>query len=422
VADIFREGSEEVRAERARARWRRYGAFVVGAVAAVVLAVAGFQLWKHLQAEAAVEAGMRLAEAAELARDEKHADAAAAFAALAGEGGGAGLLAQFGEAAALMRQGDAEGALARYKALSANADAAPVYRDLARLFQGMTELDAGRAEAALATLEGLDGALRHSAAETMAAARAALGDSEAAMVRIDMSEFMEQHSVAKLIGAPPGYVGHEQGGYLTEAVRRRPYSVLLLDEVEKAHAEVFNVLLQVLDDGRLTDSHGRTVDFRNTVIIMTSNLGSEQIQRLMRDASPDRDAHENLRRPVLDAVLRHFPPEFVNRIDELVVFRPLGKQEILRIASLQARLLNQRLASAELQLDISPAALRQLAEAGFDPVFGARPLKRVFRQRIENPLAQHVLAGKFGPGDTIAIEPDGDGELQFRAGAAAAAA
>ncbi len=249
-----------------------------------------------------------------------------------------------------------------------------------------------------------------------------LFDSEAAMVRIDMSEFMEQHSVAKLIGAPPGYVGHEQGGYLTEAVRRRPYSVLLLDEVEKAHAEVFNVLLQVLDDGRLTDSHGRTVDFRNTVIIMTSNLGSEQIQRLMRDASPDRDAHENLRRPVLDAVLRHFPPEFVNRIDELVVFRPLGKQEILRIASLQARLLNQRLASAELQLDISPAALRQLAEAGFDPVFGARPLKRVFRQRIENPLAQHVLAGKFGPGDTIAIEPDGDGELQFRAGAAAAAA
>jgi len=181
VADIFREVSEEVRAERARALWRRYGAFVVGAVAAVVLAVAGFQLWKHLQAEAAVEAGMRLAEAAELARDEKHADAAAAFAALAGEGGGAGLLAQFGEAAALMRQGDAEGALARYKALSANADAAPVYRDLARLFQGMTELDAGRAEAALATLEGLDGALRHSAAETMAAARAALGDSEAAM-------------------------------------------------------------------------------------------------------------------------------------------------------------------------------------------------------------------------------------------------
>ncbi len=180
MADIFREVSEEVRAERARALWRRYGVFVIGAMAAVVLAVAGFQLWKHMQAEAAAEAGMRLAAAAAFAQDDKHADAAAAFAALAGEGGGAGLLARFGEAAALAQQGDAEGALARYKAISANEDAAPVYRDLARLFQGMTELDTGRAEAAIATLEGLDGALRHSAAETMAAARAALGDSEAA--------------------------------------------------------------------------------------------------------------------------------------------------------------------------------------------------------------------------------------------------
>ncbi len=248
-----------------------------------------------------------------------------------------------------------------------------------------------------------------------------LFDTEAAMVRIDMSEFMEQHSVARLIGAPPGYVGYEQGGYLTEAVRRRPYSVLLLDEVEKAHPEVFNVLLQVLDDGRLTDGHGRTVDFRNTVVIMTSNLGSERIQELMRDAAPKRDAYETVKQAVLHTVVRHFSPEFVNRIDEIVVFHPLGKEEILGIAGLQIKLLNRRLAESELKIIVSPRALRYMAEAGFDPVYGARPLKRAIQNRIENPLAQHVLAGKFAPGAAIDIDLGDDGELEFSAAAAAAA-
>ena len=240
-----------------------------------------------------------------------------------------------------------------------------------------------------------------------------LFDSEAAMVRIDMSEFMEQHSVARLIGAPPGYVGYEQGGYLTEAVRRRPYSVLLLDEVEKAHPEVFNVLLQVLDDGRLTDSHGRTVDFRNTVIIMTSNLGSDRIQELMHEPATDSSTYETVKQAVLNSVVRHFSPEFVNRIDETVVFHPLGKEEILDIAQLQINLLNQRLADNELKIRVSPATLRFIAEAGFDPVYGARPLKRAIQNRIENPLAQHLLAGAFGPGASIDIDPGADGELEF---------
>ena len=240
-----------------------------------------------------------------------------------------------------------------------------------------------------------------------------LFDSEAAMVRIDMSEFMEQHSVARLIGAPPGYVGYEQGGYLTEAVRRRPYSVLLLDEVEKAHPEVFNVLLQVLDDGRLTDGHGRTVDFRNTVIIMTSNLGSDRIQELMHEPAADSSTYESVKQAVLNSVVRHFSPEFVNRIDEIVVFHPLGKEEILDIAQLQIDLLNRRLADNELKIRVSPATLRFIADAGFDPVYGARPLKRAIQNRIENPLAQHVLAGEFGPGANINIDLGADGELNF---------
>ena len=245
-----------------------------------------------------------------------------------------------------------------------------------------------------------------------------LFDSEAAMVRIDMSEFMEQHSVARLIGAPPGYVGYEQGGYLTEAVRRRPYSVLLLDEVEKAHAEVFNVLLQVLDDGRLTDGHGRTVDFRNTVIIMTSNLGSDRIQELMHEPGSGGDTCETVKQSVLNSVARHFSPEFVNRIDEIVVFHPLGKEEILRIAALQIDLLNRRLADNELKIRVSPTMLRFIVEAGFDPVYGARPLKRAIQRRVENPLAQHVLAGEFGPGAIIDIDLGAGGDPEFSVAAA----
>ena len=221
-----------------------------------------------------------------------------------------------------------------------------------------------------------------------------LFDTEDAMVRIDMSEFMEKHSVARLIGAPPGYVGYEEGGYLTEAVRRRPYSVVLLDEVEKAHPDVFNVLLQVLEDGRLTDSQGRTVDFRNTVIVMTSNLGSAQIQELAGDREAQRAA-------VMDAVGTHFRPEFVNRIDEVVVFDPLGKGQIGGIAEIQLGRLRQRLAERDLKLDLSPEAMDKLIAVGYDPVYGARPLKRAIQRWIENPLAQQILAGRFNPGATI---------------------
>ncbi|MFC3606833.1 ATP-dependent chaperone ClpB [Stutzerimonas tarimensis] len=228
-----------------------------------------------------------------------------------------------------------------------------------------------------------------------------LFDTEEAMVRIDMSEFMEKHSVARLIGAPPGYVGYEEGGYLTEAVRRKPYSVLLLDEVEKAHPDVFNVLLQVLEDGRLTDSHGRTVDFRNTVIVMTSNLGSSQIQELVGDPEGQRAA-------VMDAVGQHFRPEFVNRIDEVVVFDPLGKDQIAGIAQIQLGRLRQRLAERELAIELSDAALEKLIAVGYDPVYGARPLKRAIQRWIENPLAQQILAGRFAPGATINAEVEGE--------------
>ncbi|EKT4562849.1 ATP-dependent chaperone ClpB [Pseudomonas putida] len=232
-----------------------------------------------------------------------------------------------------------------------------------------------------------------------------LFDTEEAMVRIDMSEFMEKHSVARLIGAPPGYVGYEEGGYLTEAVRRKPYSVVLLDEVEKAHPDVFNVLLQVLEDGRLTDSHGRTVDFRNTVIVMTSNLGSAQIQELVGDREAQRAA-------VMDAVGAHFRPEFINRIDEVVVFEPLGREQIAGITEIQLGRLRSRLLERELSLSLSPEALDKLIAVGYDPVYGARPLKRAIQRWIENPLAQLILAGQFVPGTSITATVEGD-EIVF---------
>jgi len=231
-------------------------------------------------------------------------------------------------------------------------------------------------------------------------------DTEEAMVRIDMSEFMEKHSVARLIGAPPGYVGYEEGGYLTEAIRRRPYSVILLDEVEKAHADVFNILLQVLDDGRLTDGHGRTVDFRNTVIVMTSNLGSDRIQDLAGEG------YEVMKAAVMDVVGQHFRPEFINRIDDLVVFHPLDQAQIRLIAEIQLGLLRKRLQNAGLDLEISDAGLDLLAEAGFDPVYGARPLKRAIQHQIENPLAQKILAGDFSSGETVKVDVK-DGEFCF---------
>jgi ATP-dependent Clp protease ATP-binding subunit ClpB len=228
-----------------------------------------------------------------------------------------------------------------------------------------------------------------------------LFDTEEALVRIDMSEFMEKHSVARLIGAPPGYVGYEEGGYLTEAVRRKPYSVILLDEVEKAHPDVFNVLLQVLEDGRLTDSHGRTVDFKNTVIVMTSNLGSAQIQELVGD-------HEAQRAAVMDAVGTHFRPEFINRIDEVVIFEPLAREQIAGIAQIQLGRLRQRLAERELSLELSDEALDKLIAVGYDPVYGARPLKRAVQRWIENPLAQLILAGNFAPGTSVTGRLEGD--------------
>ena len=223
-----------------------------------------------------------------------------------------------------------------------------------------------------------------------------LFDTEEAMVRIDMSEFMEKHSVARLIGAPPGYVGYEEGGYLTEAVRRRPYSVLLLDEVEKAHPDVFNILLQVLEDGRLTDGQGRTVDFRNTVIVMTSNLGSDIIQQKAGEEN-----YESMKKDVMDVVGTHFRPEFINRVDEVVVFHPLAESQIQGIARIQINALGKRLKEQDMSLMLDDAAMELLAEVGYDPVYGARPLKRAIQRMIENPLAQRLLQGDFLPGDTI---------------------
>ena len=232
-----------------------------------------------------------------------------------------------------------------------------------------------------------------------------LFDTEEAMVRIDMSEFMEKHSVARLIGAPPGYVGYEEGGYLTEAVRRKPYSVILLDEVEKAHPDVFNILLQVLEDGRLTDSHGRTVDFRNTVIVMTSNLGSAQIQELVGDREAQRAA-------VMDALTSHFRPEFINRVDEVVIFEPLARDQIAGITEIQLGRLRSRLAERELDLELSSEALDKLIAVGYDPVYGARPLKRAIQRWIENPLAQLILSGSFMPGTSVAATVEND-EIVF---------
>ena len=235
-----------------------------------------------------------------------------------------------------------------------------------------------------------------------------LFDTDDAMVRLDMSEFMERHSVARLIGAPPGYVGYDEGGYLTEAVRRRPYSVILLDEVEKAHPDVFNVLLQVLDDGRLTDGHGRTVDFRNTVIIMTSNLGSQLIQELAGE-----DNYETMKSSVMEIVSTHFRPEFINRVDDIVVFHPLNREHIRSIVDIQLAYLHARLADRDMKIHLSEAARDKLAEAGFDPVYGARPLKRAIQQQVENPLAQEILQGKFKPGDVIEVGVNDD-ELEFQ--------
>jgi ATP-dependent Clp protease ATP-binding subunit ClpB len=245
--------------------------------------------------------------------------------------------------------------------------------------------------------------------ELCKALAAFLFDTEEAMIRLDMSEFMEKHSVARMIGAPPGYVGYDEGGYLTEAVRRRPYAVLLLDEVEKAHPDVFNILLQVLDDGRLTDGQGRTVDFRNTVIAMTSNLGSDVIQQRAGE-----ERYEEMKEAVMEIVGQHFRPEFINRVDDTVVFHPLQRKQIRRIAQLQVDILARRLEAQEIQLELTDEALDLLGNVGFDPVYGARPLKRVIQQRLENPLAQEILAGRFASGDTVHAEAE-KGELIFTA-------
>ena len=241
--------------------------------------------------------------------------------------------------------------------------------------------------------------------ETALALAEAMYGGEQNVITINMSEFQEAHTVSTLKGAPPGYIGYGEGGVLTEAVRRKPYSVVLLDEVEKAHPDVFNVLLQVLEDGRLTDSHGRTVDFRNTVIVMTSNLGSAQIQELVGDREAQRAA-------VMDAVGAHFRPEFINRIDEVVVFEPLGREQIAGIAEIQLQRLRRRLAERELSLELTPQALDKLVAVGYDPVYGARPLKRAIQRWIENPLAQQILSGQFAPGAVVRAEVSGE-EIVF---------
>jgi len=234
-------------------------------------------------------------------------------------------------------------------------------------------------------------------------------DAEDHLIRIDMSEFMEKHSVARLIGAPPGYVGYEEGGYLTEAVRRKPYSVILLDEVEKAHPDVFNVLLQVLDDGRMTDGQGRTVDFKNTVIVMTSNLGSQMIQQMSGDD------YQIIKLAVMGEVKSYFRPEFINRIDEVVVFHALDEKNIKSIAKIQLGYLEKRLAQLEMALDVGDSALAEVAAAGFDPIFGARPLKRAIQAQIENPLARAILEGRFAAKDTIRVACEG-GVMRFEKG------
>jgi ATP-dependent Clp protease ATP-binding subunit ClpB len=253
--------------------------------------------------------------------------------------------------------------------------------------------------------------------ETARALAEFLFDDEHAMVRIDMSEYMEKHAVARLIGAPPGYVGYEEGGQLTEAVRRRPYSVILFDEIEKAHADVFNILLQILDDGRLTDSQGRTVDFRNAVVIMTSNIGSPLI--LERASAPDWQVVEAM---VLQELRQHFRPEFLNRVDDIVVFRPLGETEIATIIDIQLRRLEKLLADRRLTLEVTPAAKQALVAEGYEPAFGARPLKRAIQRLIQNPLALEVLEGRFAEGDHVVVDADAEGNVVFgRTGAAVGA-
>jgi ATP-dependent Clp protease ATP-binding subunit ClpB len=252
--------------------------------------------------------------------------------------------------------------------------------------------------------------------ETARALADFLFDDEHAMVRIDMSEYMEKHAVARLIGAPPGYVGYEEGGQLTEAVRRRPYSVILFDEIEKAHADVFNVLLQILDDGRLTDSQGRTVDFRNTVIIMTSNIGSQYI---LDNSGGDWSKTE---KEVSNALRGHFKPEFLNRVDDIIVFRPLGEDHITHIVDLQLERFRKMLDDRKLGLTVTPEAKRILAAEGYDPAFGARPLKRAIQRLIQNPLAIMLLEGRFQDGDTILVKPGEAGKLAFEKADAPAAA
>jgi ATP-dependent Clp protease ATP-binding subunit ClpB len=237
-----------------------------------------------------------------------------------------------------------------------------------------------------------------------------LFDDERAMVRLDMSEYVEKHTVSRLIGAPPGYVGYEEGGQLTEAVRRRPYSVLLLDEIEKAHADVFNILLQILDDGRLTDGHGRTVDFRNTIIIMTSNLGSHLIQELSDE--------EEIRKRTWEALRTHFRPEFLNRIDEVIIFHRLGISEIKQIVEIQLGQLKRRLTDRKIEITLSEEAKHHLAEVGFDPVYGARPLKRALQRLVLDPLATRILEGQFREGDHILVDAK-DGQVEFSKAAAA---
>jgi len=239
-----------------------------------------------------------------------------------------------------------------------------------------------------------------------------LFDDEAAMIRIDMSEYMEKHTVARLIGAPPGYVGYEEGGQLTEAVRRRPYSVVLFDEVEKAHTDVFNVLLQILDDGRLTDGHGRVVNFKNTVVIMTSNVGSSAWSVERGEWN-----EEEAKRATLNTLRSTFRPEFLNRVDEIIVFRPLSRAQIGQIVEIQLGRLRKLLADRKLSLELTPQAREQLAEEGYDPVYGARPLKRVIQQRLQNPLAFKILQGEFHEGDTVRVSVDGNGEFSFHAAA-----
>jgi ATP-dependent Clp protease ATP-binding subunit ClpB len=235
-----------------------------------------------------------------------------------------------------------------------------------------------------------------------------LFDDENAMVRIDMSEFMEQHSVARLIGAPPGYVGYEEGGRLTEAVRRRPYSVVLFDEIEKAHRDVFNVLLQVLDDGRLTDGHGRAVDFKNTIVVMTSNIGTQWIHEL-----GGKDQEEELKKRINDALKEVFRPEFLNRIDEIIIFNRLSKAELKKIVDIQLGSLHKRLAERHLKLVVGDDVKDRLIEDGFDPVYGARPLKRALQRLLENPLAVELLQGKFPEGSDIIVKSGKDGKMTF---------